>query len=157
MAANERSDRDVRVAPHLRRLPAHPSITRDQIDALVEGFYARVRGDDRLGPIFEARVNGNWPAHLARMKGFWRSVLLKTGEYKGRPVPAHVRIGRLEDDHYVRWLALFRETVRETFEAGAQPIVIEAAERIAQSLWLATSGELLAKPPQWPGSQDRGR
>lgn len=151
------NDHDLRVAPHLRRLPAHPSITPGQIDVLVEGFYGRVRGDSLLGPIFEARVQGDWAPHLAKMKGFWRSVLLKTGEYKGRPVPAHVAIGGIENEHYVRWLALFRETVAEVFEPGAQPVVIEAAERIAQSLWLATSGNILAKPPDWPAPQDRGR
>lgn len=149
------TDNDLRVAPHLRRLPAHPSITTDQIDALVERFYGRVRGDGRLGPIFERRIGGDWPTHLAKMKGFWRSVLLKTGEYKGRPVPAHVGIGGIENEDYVRWLGLFREIVADVFEEGARPVVIEAAERIAQSLWLATSGELLAKPPEW--HQDRGR
>ena len=89
------SEKELRVAPHLRRLPAHPSITPGQISDLVERFYGRVRNDERLGPIFEARVQGEWGPHLAKMKGFWRSVLLKTGEYKGRPVPVHVRIGGL--------------------------------------------------------------
>ncbi len=149
------SDKELRVAPHLRRLPAHPSITPGQISDLVERFYSRVRDDQRLGPIFEARVQGEWGPHLAKMKGFWRSVLLKTGEYKGRPVPVHVRIGGLENEDYIAWLGLFRETVAEVFEADARPVVIEAAERIAASLWHATSGELTAKPPQWP--QDRGR
>jgi hemoglobin len=149
------SDKELRVAPHLRRLPAHPSITPAQISDLVERFYGRVRDDQRLGPIFEARVQGEWGPHLAKMKGFWRSVLLKTGEYKGRPVPVHVQIGGLENEDYIAWLGLFRETVAEVFEADARPVVIEAAERIAASLWLATSGELTARPPEWP--QDRGR
>jgi hemoglobin len=118
-------------------------------------FLGRVRDDATPAPIFEARINGGWAPHLAKMKGFWRSVLLKTGKYKGRPVPAHVQIETIEDQHYVTWQALFRETVADVFEADAQPIVIAAAERVAQSLWLATSGQLLAKPPEWP--QERGR
>ena len=36
------------------------------IDRFVETFYARIRDDDMLGPIFDARI-ANWPAHLARM------------------------------------------------------------------------------------------
>jgi hemoglobin len=143
------NDDELRVAPHLRRQPAHPSITTGQIDTLVEQFYGRVRADALLGPVFEARIQDNWAPHLAKMKGFWRSVLLKTGEYKGRPVPAHVQIQTIEDTHYITWLALFRETVAGIFETDAQPVVIEAAERIASSLWLATSGQLLAKPPAW--------
>jgi hemoglobin len=149
------SDKELRVAPHLRGLPAHPSITPGQISDLVERIYGRVRDDQRLGPIFEARVQGEWGPHLAKMKGFWRSVLLKTGEYKGRPVPVHVRIGGLGNEDYIAWLGLFRETVAEVFEPDARPVIIEAAERIASSLWLATSGELNARPPEW--TQDRGR
>ena len=151
------TDNDLHVAPHSRRQPAHLSITPRQIEDLVDRFYGRVRDDARLGPIFERRVQGDWGTHLDKMKGFWRSVLLKTGEYKGRPVPVHVQVGGIENEHYVRWLELFRQTVAEVFEPAAQPVVIEAAERIAQSLWLATSDELLAKPPTWSWVRGRGR
>ena len=140
---------DIPVSSHGRREPAHPSITAEQISELVEQFYGRVQGNERLGPIFAARVKGDWAPHLAKMKGFWRSVLLKTGEYKGRPVPVHVQIDGIGDEDYRVWLGLFRETVAEVFEAEARPVVIEAAERIASSLWLATSGKLLERPPTW--------
>src|SRR3546814_12852558 len=76
-----------------------------------------------LGPIF-ARVlgDGGWDAHLAKMSDFWSSVLLMTGRYAGRPMPAHVRIdtgadgkpgGGLDATHFARWLGLFRQTVAE--------------------------------------------
>lgn len=143
------SDSRIPVSPATSREPAHPSITPDQIAALVDKFYGRARLDPRLGPIFEAQVNGNWGPHLAKMKGFWRSVLLRTGEYDGRPVPAHAKIREIEQNDFVIWLDYFRETVDEVFEPDARPIVIEAAERIASSLWLATSGNVLAKPPNW--------
>jgi hemoglobin len=142
-------DGDIPVSGVTSRQPAHPSITPAQISNLVDTFYGRVRKDERLGPIFDQRVAGDWTPHLDKMKGFWRSVLLKTGEYKGRPVPVHVQIGDITDAHYVRWLELFRETVAEVFEPAAQGVVIEAAERIASSLWLATSGNVLARPPNW--------
>lgn len=41
------------------------------IDHLVETFYGKIRDDELLGPIFNQRI-ADWPAHLARMKGFWR-------------------------------------------------------------------------------------
>ncbi|MDJ0930191.1 hypothetical protein [Breoghania sp.] len=47
-----------------------------------------MQADERPGPILAGRVE-DWDPHLARMKRFWASVLLKTGEYKGKPVPAH--------------------------------------------------------------------
>ena len=133
----------------IERQPAHPSITAEQISNLVDRFYGRVRADSRLAPIFEQRVNGKWPAHLAKMKQFWSSVLLRTGEYKGKPVPVHARLTEVQTEDFVIWLDLFRATVAETFEPEAQPIVIEAAERIASSLWLAISGNLLKSPPNW--------
>ena len=138
----------VRASP-VRREPVHPSITREQISRLVDGFYGKIRSDSRLGPIFEARVQGNWSPHLAKMKLFWASVLLRTGEYNGRPVPVHARLSEVETDDFRLWLRLFRETVAEIFMHEAQPIVITTAERIAASLWLAMGDNLMKQPPDW--------
>lgn len=142
-------DSEIPVSGNADRKPAHPTITPEQISDLVETFYKRIQLDDRLAPIFKKHVPGEWGPHLEIMKGFWRSVLLKTGEYNGRPVPVHVKLGKLVEDDYRTWLSLFRLTVAEVFEPDAQAIVIEAAERIASSLWMATNGDLLARPPAW--------
>ena len=61
------------------------------VDHFVEAFYAKVRVDDLLGPIFAARID-DWPAHLARMKAFWRSVLHNSGEFSGNPMLKHLAI-----------------------------------------------------------------
>lgn len=143
------SDPDLTVRPVTERRPVHDSITAEQISDLVETFYARVQQDARLAPIFEKHITGVWRPHLEKMKSFWRSVLLRTAEYNGRPVPAHVKIGPLDREDFRTWLGLFRETVDEVFEPGARGHVVDAAERIATSLWLATNGDLLAKPPEW--------
>jgi hemoglobin len=143
------SDSEIPVTGVASREPAHPSITPGQISDLVEQFYARVQRDERLAPIFKKHIPDDWGPHLETMKGFWRSVLLKTAEYGGRPVPVHVRIGGLQKDDFRVWIRLFRTTVAEVFEPDARPIVVEAAERIATSLWLATNGDLMARPPQW--------
>ncbi len=44
-----------------------------QLTALVHNFYAKVRSDPLLGPIFEPRIT-DWTAHLERMVAFWSSV-----------------------------------------------------------------------------------
>lgn len=131
------------------REPVHESITPAQISDLVEQFYARVRRDARLGPIFEARMNGLWPEHLDRMKAFWSSVLLRSGAYKGQPVPVHMRLSEAVSEDFQRWLVLFRRTAGECFEAEAARLVIAAAERIARSLWLALFGTVENRPPDW--------
>jgi hemoglobin len=103
---------------------------------LVHRFYAKVRADAELGPIFASRIT-EWEPHLERMVAFWSSVALMTGRYHGRPVPAHAGLP-VGWSHFERWLALFGETARETCSRAGAAHVIERAERIARSLFLAT-------------------
>jgi hemoglobin len=60
-------------------------ITETAIASLVERFYAKVRVDPEIGPVFNDAVR-NWDAHLALLKDFWSTVLLTTGRYKGNPL-----------------------------------------------------------------------
>lgn len=129
--------------------PQFATITPEQISALVDEFYALVRHDQRLGPIFEARVQNRWPVHLDRMKTFWRSVLLKSGEYAGQPVAAHMTIKHLREDDFRLWLKLFEQTAAQVFHPEATPHVISAARRIGRSLWLSRFGGPFKRPPAW--------
>ncbi len=131
------------------RRPAHPSITRQQVSDLVDQFYGRIRQNDRLGPIFEMQIEKDWDTHLEKMKLFWSSVLLRTGDYKGQPVPAHVKLTGVETGDFQIWLGMFSQTVDEVFDPDARPVVVEAAQRIATSLWLAMFGGAMTKPPVW--------
>lgn len=107
------------------------------IDHLVEAFYARIREDDLLGPIFAERI-ADWPPHLARMKAFWRSVLHISGEFSGNPMLKHLAIPGLELRHFSRWLHLFYETLREAEgHPAATDLVGARARMIADSLLTA--------------------
>jgi hemoglobin len=109
-------------------------VDADYIDHFVETFYGKIREDGLLGPIFAERI-ANWPAHLARMKAFWRSVLHNSGEFAGNPMLKHLAIPGLELRHFSHWLELFYETLREaapTSEATA--LVAGRARMIADSL-----------------------
>lgn len=141
--------RDELAARPAGRIPVHPSITEQQISDLVDKFYDRVWEDRRLGPIFSARLEHARDAHLAKMKTFWSSVLLRTGAYKGKPVPAHARLTEVVTTDFEIWLGLFRPVARDIFSNEAAPLVIEAAERIATSLWLAMFGTPFSNPPDW--------
>ena len=48
----------------------------DAIRQLVDRFYAKVRRDPQLGPIFERALPADWGPHLATMHDFWSSVML---------------------------------------------------------------------------------
>jgi hemoglobin len=108
-----------------------PQITEAEISTLVDTFYAKVRRDPDIGPIFNAIV-GDWPHHLATLKDFWSTVLLTTGRYKGDPMMTHLQLP-LDPDHFSRWLALFAETANEVFPPETVDFLIAKSERIAQN------------------------
>ena len=106
-------------------------ITESEISTLVDTFYAKVRRDPDIGPIFNAIVS-DWPHHLATLKDFWSTVLLTTGRYKGDPMMTHLQLP-LDADHFSRWLALFAETANEVLPPEHAATVIEKSHRIAQN------------------------
>ncbi|MCL4767026.1 MAG: group III truncated hemoglobin [Hyphomicrobiaceae bacterium] len=122
--------------PHPRAPGLEVGITEPMIRDLVGTFYARVRQDSLLGPIFNAEVE-DWGDHLARLCAFWSSVTLMTGRYKGKPVPAHARLPGISNRHFAHWLALFAETALEVCPPAAAGLFIDRSQRIAQSLQLA--------------------
>jgi hemoglobin len=125
---------------------AAAGVDEAMIQRLVHAFYARIRADDVLGPIFAAEVS-DWDPHLAKMCDFWSSVVLMTRRYDGRPVPAHVKIPGLDHAHFEHWLALFEATAREVCPPEAAAIFIDRAGRIAQSLRLSLDFHRGVLPP----------
>jgi hemoglobin len=112
-------------------------ITESEIQELVGTFYARVRDDPQLGPLFNSAVE-DWPTHLVKLQAFWSSVMLSTGRYKGSPMAAHIRHSNaIEPAMFDRWLALWRETARERLAPATADEIIARAERIGESLKLA--------------------
>ncbi|MCB1884896.1 MAG: group III truncated hemoglobin [Geminicoccaceae bacterium] len=125
---------------------ARTGIDEAMIDRLVRAFYARVRSDPLLGPVFAARID-DWEPHLARMGAFWSSVALMSGRYHGQPMEKHLPLP-VDAAHFDRWLALFEATAREVCEGAAADHFVERAHRIAESLELgiaARNGVLLTK------------
>ena len=112
-------------------------ITESEIASLVDAFYAKVREDEALGPVFNGAID-DWPRHLVKLQAFWSSVMLTTGRYKGSPMAAHIRHSHaIEAGMFDRWLALWRETARERLAPEVAEAIIARAERIGESLKLA--------------------
>lgn len=126
--------------PEQRRAALAPgtavAIDEALIARVVHAFYGRVRQDPVLGPIFEEAIGDAWDAHLAKLVDFWSSVLLATGRYSGRPMPAHARIDAIDDELFQRWLGLFAATVQELCTPWQAELFMEKAQRIAESLRL---------------------
>ena len=72
------------------------------IAKLLRAFYARVRVDPLIGPIFNERIQ-DWEPHLARIGDFWSAVMLRTGRYQGQPMRLHLPLP-IDATHFDRWL-----------------------------------------------------
>lgn len=121
-------------------------VTEEMIARLVDVFYARIRRDPELGPIFNAAV-ADWDIHLAKLRAFWSSVTLMSGRYKGTPMAVHAVIPDIGPAHFAHWLALFRDTARYVCPPQAAALFVSRAELIARSLQIgiaASRGELPA-------------
>lgn len=114
----------------------------DQIDEaalerLIPAFYARVRADAEIGPLFDAAVH-DWPDHLERLIAFWSSVMLTTGRYKGSPVAEHLKHrAAITPAMFGRWLAIWADTTDELLAPAPAAALQAKAARIAESLQLA--------------------
>ena len=122
-------------------------VSEEDICGLVDAFYAKVRLDPELGPIFAHAIPGDWQPHLNKMYAFWSSVMLTSGRYKGNPVAKHLAVEGITLQLFERWLALFDETCAELFDDRLRAEFNAKAARIAESLKLA----LFYRPDRpWP-------
>ena len=115
-------------------IPALPQdVSEPLVERIVHSFYALIRQDSVLGPIFEERIGDGWDAHLTTMVDFWSSLTLMSGRYGGKPHVAHFGLG-LTTEHFERWLALFEEVVDTHCTGPAAALFIGRARRVADSL-----------------------
>ena len=133
-----RSDATERRQKITAEIVARTGIDEAMIERLVHAFYAKVRTDTLLGPVFEVRVR-DWEVHLQRMCAFWSSVALMTGRYHGTPMAKHLPLP-IDAEYFDRWLALFADTAREVCPPAAERHFVERARRIAESLELGIAG-----------------
>jgi hemoglobin len=112
------------------------TVTESELGRLVNRFYARVRQDEILGPVFNPAVS-DWPEHLEKLTYFWSSIMLTSGKYHGNPMAAHYKhLAKITPAMFDRWLKLWGETAAEVVPQAAPALQAKAA-RIAESLKLA--------------------
>ena len=132
LTAEELAEREARRTQIVQAMREQTGVDESMIERLVRAFYARVRADELLGPIFESRI-ADWEPHLKRMCEFWSSVILSSGVYHGQPMRAHLPLP-VDAEHFDRWLGLFASTARDLFEPRVADLFVDRAQRIAQSL-----------------------
>ena len=98
------------------QIQVETGIDEAMIERLIRSFYARVRDDAILGPIFAAKIK-DWEPHLQKMFAFWSSVALMSGRYRGQPMARHLPLP-IDAQHFDRWLALLRADGARSLSAG---------------------------------------
>lgn len=116
-------------------MPSPDLCTDEEIARLVNAFYAKVRHDEALGPIFKEHV-ADWEHHLENLVDFWSSILRGTRRFTGTPMPKHAALPGLTVELFQRWLALFLETTSAQPNQRMGEQAYAMAQRIARSLWL---------------------
>lgn len=135
-----------RRAAIVQQMREQTGIDERMIERLVRGFYAHIRADDLLGPIFNSRIR-DWEPHLQRMCEFWSSVVLSSGVYHGQPMRMHLPLP-VDARHFDHWLSLFERTARDLFSDQIAEYFVDRARRIAASLELgiaSSHGVLLGR------------
>lgn len=114
-------------------------VTTAQIRLVADRFYARVRADPTLAPIFHATIGQDasvWEAHIAKITLFWRNALLREPVYSGNPMLVHSGISAIEPEHFAIWLGIFDSVLTDTLSPETAAQWSRTAHRIARGLSL---------------------
>jgi hemoglobin len=108
--------------------------TRSDIELLVKEFYAKVRMNDSLGPIFDDIIKINWDHHIPILIDFWETILLDHPIYRNNAMGVHFDVNekvKLQKEHFTTWLSLFDATIDEYFEGEKAALAKRRAHDIA--------------------------
>jgi hemoglobin len=108
--------------------------TFEDIQQLVDAFYAKVNNDELLAPVFNDHAHVDWQQHLPKMYDFWSTILFSKGNYKGSPFEKHVGLP-VEKEHFDRWLNLFEATMSELFAGPNAEDAVQRAKLIGFTFW----------------------
>lgn len=108
--------------------------TEADIAYFLDRFYARVRQDPDLGPLFNDVAQVDWPTHMPKIRAFWSGILLGTTTYQGQPMRPHFELAQktpIRTAHFDQWLALFSQTLDECFAGERAHEALLRAQSIA--------------------------
>ena len=108
---------------------------REDVFALVDTFYKKIRKDSLLGPIFHAHIT-DWPEHLEHLTDFWETNLFFIRKFKGNPMLKHQLVdaqsgNTINEQHFGIWLNLWFQTIDELFIGERADIAKNRARSMA--------------------------
>ncbi|MCW5517185.1 group III truncated hemoglobin [Muriicola sp. Z0-33] len=113
---------------------------RKDISLLVRTFYAKIRKDEILGPIFNAIIR-DWESHFSLLTDFWETQLFLNRKYSGNPVLVHQEVDdkmnhSLTPEHFGYWINLWFSTIDELFEGENAWIAKNRAQKMSTMLYM---------------------
>lgn len=118
-------------------MQADLALDDESIRAVIEAFYAQIRADPQLGPVFNQAV-ADWSDHHRRLADFWHSLMFASGRYKGNPVALHfAHAEAMTSQNFERWLMLWAQTTDTMLAPEIAQAMQTKAARVAESLSLA--------------------
>ena len=102
------------------------------LSRLLRHFYADVRQDPLIGPIFNAQIK-DWKHHLEVIASFWETIIGGPSTYAG-PMPMKHLTLRLREKDFERWLFLWQANCRTQLSSDVAKEMIDLANHIAHRL-----------------------
>lgn len=125
------------------KLPPRFPITRPEIETVVRRFYARVRDNPVIGPVFLNRLTQArevWGPHEAKIADFWANVILHERCYDGNPMVIHLGVSAIKPEMFDVWLDLFADTLHQTLPEQSAAAWELLARRIGRGLRMGVEG-----------------
>ncbi len=120
--------------------------SREDIHELVNAFYAVIRKDDLLGPIFNGHIAEEmWPVHLDKLTDFWETNLFGIPKFKGSPSQKHTAVDKnlnygIEPAHFEHWLKLWFATIDSMFTCELALKAKLSAQKMANGQFMVIWG-----------------
>lgn len=116
--------------------PVSTTVDRRQISRLVSAFYADVRADALLSPVFARFMRRDWPEHLVLMTDFWCTALKLERSFRGDVYGRHMVLTGVTRGHLLRWLHLWQEHASRSLPQAEAERVQRVALGMARVLHL---------------------
>lgn len=113
---------------------------RNDVAFLVRTFYAKIRKDNLLGPIFNNAIS-DWPEHLEYLADFWETNLFFVEKFKGNPILKHRLVDAqnkysIEAMHFGIWLTHWFTTIDTHFYGEIATLAKNRARNMSTLLHL---------------------
>lgn len=116
------------------------TINHENIQKLMDVFYAKVRKDPQLSTVFLPAVgedNESWEKHKEKIGRFWRQMLLGEPVFDGQPLKKHIELPPFPREFFATWLNLFSASLHQIYEPEVAEAILHKATMIAQRFQVA--------------------